>query len=304
MVDEFKTYTPQEMYEYCVHNYFGTGDNKKWSIRHFEVLCKNFNQNENIPMIFIGLFEKVGTHCAFAVTSKKILIGRKKMIGDYFYSILSNRINNVTLEKGGLLAFGRKVVIHTKHEQFKIWFAEKNHAENVAEELKSIYNRSEVMDRGSVSLEEKTSSDRNAYDTPKQNTMFLTTPSHLTVFDVDNMNGTEFEILISVLFEKMGYLTEITKKSGDQGIDVIARNDILSIGIQAKCYSGTVSNSAIQEVVAGLRFHKCDKGMVITNRHFTKSARELAEANNISIWDRDLLTSKLEELKIYQSNEI
>ena len=170
--------------------------------------------------------------------------------------------------------------------------------------MKNIYSHNKTIDKTSTPLAEHANLNCNVYSTPKKNTIFSTTPSHLTIYDIDNLSGAEFEILVSKLFEKMGYFTEITKKSGDQGIDIIARNDILSIGIQAKCYSGVVSNNAIQEVVAGLRFHKCDKGMVITNRSLTKSARELAEANNISIWDRDLLTSKLEELRIYQSNRI
>jgi HJR/Mrr/RecB family endonuclease len=39
------------------------------------------------------------------------------------------------------------------------------------------------------------------------------------------MNGLEFEHFLEVLFAKMGYETEITKTSGDQGIDSIASKD-------------------------------------------------------------------------------
>jgi len=116
---------------------------------------------------------------------------------------------------------------------------------------------------------------------------------YLTIDDIDLMTGREFEAFVSELFTKMGFRTEITKASGDQGIDVIAQNDKTKIGIQAKCYSGTVGNAAVQEVVAGLSFYNCDKGIVITNNYFTESAKELAGANNIVLWDRNMLIEKL-----------
>jgi len=62
---------------------------------------------------------------------------------------------------------------------------------------------------------------------------------------------------------------------------------------RTKCYSGSVSNSAIQQVVAGLKFYDCAVGMVITNSYFTKRAMELAKANNINLWDRDKLENEL-----------
>ncbi|MCL2772029.1 MAG: restriction endonuclease [Oscillospiraceae bacterium] len=107
------------------------------------------------------------------------------------------------------------------------------------------------------------------------------------------MNGRDFERFIANLFEKMGYKTKLTKASGDQGIDVIAESSDERIGIQAKCYSSKVGNSAIQEVVAGKAFYKLDKVMVITNNRFTSSAIDLARANNVILWDRNNLKDKL-----------
>ena len=114
-----------------------------------------------------------------------------------------------------------------------------------------------------------------------------------TIDDIDGMDGAEFEKCIARLFTNMGYKTEITKHSGDQGIDVIARKNGESIGIQAKRYKGKVSNSAVQEVSAGKQFYKVDRVMVITNNEFTPSAKELAEANDVELWDRTILKDKI-----------
>jgi len=125
--------------------------------------------------------------------------------------------------------------------------------------------------------------------------MLLSSPSarHITIDDTDMMTGQEFEVIVSKLFEDIGYKVTHTKASGDQGVDVVAEKDGVKIGIQTKCYSKPVSNSAIQEIVAGIRHYGCTKGMVVTNCIFTKSAYELAESNNIILWDRSMLAQKL-----------
>ncbi|MCB5287627.1 MAG: restriction endonuclease [Candidatus Cloacimonetes bacterium] len=117
-----------------------------------------------------------------------------------------------------------------------------------------------------------------------------------TINDVDMMDGHEFEKFVSLLFSNMGYTTEVTKASGDQGLDVIAENKGVKIGIQAKCYTNKVTNKAVQEAFAGLSYYNCDKGMVVTNNYFTCSAIELANTNGIVLWNRDMLKTKIDEL--------
>lgn len=117
-----------------------------------------------------------------------------------------------------------------------------------------------------------------------------------SINDIDLLDGYEFEQLISLLFTEMGYVADITKGSGDQGADIIAEKDNNRIGIQAKCHSNPVTNTAVQEITASLNYYNCNKGMVITNNYFTKSAIELAQSNNIILWDRDILKIKIDEL--------
>lgn len=117
-----------------------------------------------------------------------------------------------------------------------------------------------------------------------------------TIDDIDIMTGAEFEEFVGLLFKKMGYSSQVTKQSGDQGLDVIATKNGTKIGIQAKCYSNTVGNSAVQEAVAGKSFYNCDKVIVITNNFFTPAAIELAQSNGVILWNRDMLKEKLKEL--------
>lgn len=87
----------------------------------------------------------------------------------------------------------------------------------------------------------------------------------------------------------MGYKTELTKGSGDQGADLILQKNHVKIVIQIKRYSGKVGNKAVQEVIAAKYFYKADKGIVITNNYFTNSAIDLALSSHIKLINRDKL---------------
>lgn len=116
-----------------------------------------------------------------------------------------------------------------------------------------------------------------------------------SISDIDIMDGHEFEEFVASLFSKMGYSVQITKASGDQGIDVIATRNDTTIGIQCKCYGDKVGNTAVQEVVAGKNYYNCNKVMVISNNYFTPSAVKLAAANNVILWNRDILKEKIKD---------
>lgn len=109
----------------------------------------------------------------------------------------------------------------------------------------------------------------------------------------DYMEGHEFEYFCADILRKNGFKNvEVTQGSGDQGIDIIAFKDGIKYGIQCKCYSNDIGNKAVQEAFSGKSFYNCHVGVVLTNRYFTASAKELAEKNGILLWDRD----KLEEM--------
>ena len=110
------------------------------------------------------------------------------------------------------------------------------------------------------------------------------------------MTGVEFENFVCSIFEKMGYTPKITPITGDQGIDVIAEKNGKKIGVQCKRYADKITNKAIQETVSGKAYYGLDKIMVITNSRFTQSAKDLANANDVVLWDRDFLIEKLKEI--------
>lgn len=106
--------------------------------------------------------------------------------------------------------------------------------------------------------------------------------------NVDNMSGSEFEEFCATMLEKSGFENvQISGKSGDQGVDILAKKDGIKYAIQCKCYSSDLGNTPVQEVFAGKNFYNCHVGAVMTNRFFTEGGRKLAEATGILLWDRN-----------------
>lgn len=113
---------------------------------------------------------------------------------------------------------------------------------------------------------------------------------------VDSMEGHDFEYWCADLLRKLDYTdVEVTKGSGDQGVDVLAVKEGVHYAIQCKCYSSDLGNKPIQEVHAGKSMYHCQVGVVMTNRFFTSGAKELAEATGVLLWDRDKLQQMVEE---------
>ena len=110
--------------------------------------------------------------------------------------------------------------------------------------------------------------------------------------EIKSMPGLEFEGFVERLFDEMGYDAWQTKKSGDQGADVIAEKVGEKVAVQAKNKSSKVSNSAIQEVKAALDHYNCNKGIVVSTSEYTQSARDLAGSNNIELWSKQEILNK------------
>jgi len=107
------------------------------------------------------------------------------------------------------------------------------------------------------------------------------------ISSIDKMAGNEFEKLLALKFQKLGFAVEMTPPTGDFGADLIITtpNDS-KISIQCKRFKNKVNLKAVQEVVASLTHYQCDYGIVITNNDYLKSAKKLAENNEVELWDK------------------
>lgn len=108
--------------------------------------------------------------------------------------------------------------------------------------------------------------------------------------ELDNMEGLEFEYYCAELLAANGFIeVEVTKGSGDYGIDILAEKDGVTYAIQCKRYTGLVGVKAVQEAYAGRDYYDRMVGAVMTNQYFTKPAAEAARKLKILMWDRDYI---------------
>jgi len=133
-----------------------------------------------------------------------------------------------------------------------------------------------------------------------------------------NMNPYGFERLSQRVLRECGFTqVEVTKKSGDGGIDGTGKlkiNGIFSFNVAFQCkrYSGVVGAGAIRDFRGSLTTD-IEKGVLITTGTFSKAARE--EASNpgkqqIDLIDGDEFINKIaeygigvKEVKTYEINE-
>lgn len=114
----------------------------------------------------------------------------------------------------------------------------------------------------------------------------------------DYMEGTDFEQYCAMILRENGYTTELTPASGDYGVDIIAKHSGIIYAIQCKCYSSDVGVEAVYQVSGGMKYYHANIGIVLTNRYFTRNAKELADAIGVILWDRESLENLIANANI------
>ena len=99
----------------------------------------------------------------------------------------------------------------------------------------------------------------------------------------DAISPLDFERYCCEFLCLLGWKAETTKASGDQGADIVAWRDDVSVVCQCKRYAKAVGNKAVQEVFAAKQFYQATAGVVISNAKFTRGANELAAATGIKL---------------------
>ncbi|MBT9459351.1 MAG: restriction endonuclease, partial [Burkholderiaceae bacterium] len=102
-------------------------------------------------------------------------------------------------------------------------------------------------------------------------------------------DGDGFEELCASRFSALGWHVTSTPRTGDQGVDLLARRGGLTVAVQCKNYGDPAGNSCVQEVYAGARFHEADFSIVLARSGFTTSARSLASRLGVKLDHPDLL---------------
>lgn len=106
---------------------------------------------------------------------------------------------------------------------------------------------------------------------------------------IDSMNWQEFEYYVANWLAKQGYTDVRLTEYYDLGVDIVAKKDGVTWGVQVKHYKNLVGIEAVRQVVVALKKYKCDRAMIVTNSVFSRPAIELAMSQDCVLIDRSAL---------------
>lgn len=115
----------------------------------------------------------------------------------------------------------------------------------------------------------------------------------VNIREIDAMDGIAFEQYLKPVFERQGYFATVTQGSGDYGADLILRKGRKKYVVQAKRYSSNIGVSAVQQVVAAVKYYKAHGAIVVTNQYFTPAAVQLAKVNGVRLIGREKLAKMM-----------
>jgi Holliday junction resolvasome RuvABC ATP-dependent DNA helicase subunit len=132
--------------------------------------------------------------------------------------------------------------------------------------------------------------------------MSVTTQLSIQPKNLNSLSGVEFEEFITQLLRVMGFQTQMTKASGDGGIDIVAILDKPIIGgrylFQCKRLGpdSLVGAPTVREFYGAVTAdRKASKGILITNSGFSIQAKEFAADVGIELVDGQRLGNLLAE---------
>jgi restriction system protein len=122
-----------------------------------------------------------------------------------------------------------------------------------------------------------------------------------------NISPFDFELFIARLLQELGYKTEVTRKTSDFGIDIIAQKQNKKVAVQCKRHdeNNLIGNKYIQQLLGSMNYVDANHSIFITTSYFTKNAIQQAKNSPIELWDKDTLHNLVKKHLLYLDiNEI
>jgi superfamily II DNA or RNA helicase/HJR/Mrr/RecB family endonuclease len=120
---------------------------------------------------------------------------------------------------------------------------------------------------------------------------------------VENMDPTQFEVMVAELYEKQGYAVRHLGRSHDEGIDILAERTnaggLEKIVIQCKHQQANVGRPVIQQLWGVITSDPSyTRGDLVTSSGFTSEAKQFASGKRLSLIDSILLSKLVQEFGV------
>ncbi|MBC8276253.1 MAG: restriction endonuclease [Chloroflexi bacterium] len=186
--------------------------------------------------------------------------------------------------------------------------------------IKRFYCKDTIEERILKKLAEKRRLFRNVIDyaRPEPDSMGLTEEEIFSLFNIsvrprtstekkapprvilDNLDPTQFEVLVAELYEKQGYSVIHSGRSHDAGIDVLAERTsaggLERIVIQCKHQQANVGRPVLQQLWGVVSSNPSfTRGDLVASSGFTAEAQQFASGKRLSLIGRELLSKLVQD---------
>lgn len=97
------------------------------------------------------------------------------------------------------------------------------------------------------------------------------------------LSGHAYEKALGNVFQQHGYEVEVTKGSGDEGIDLILTSKNDRIAVQAKNHIKPVGPAVARDLFGAMMHGNFERGMIVSSGGFTKGVYEFAKGKEIEL---------------------
>ncbi|MFC0562078.1 restriction endonuclease [Halalkalibacter alkalisediminis] len=112
--------------------------------------------------------------------------------------------------------------------------------------------------------------------------------------NIDEIPDKDFQKLLVPIFQRQGYSVNKMKENYRSKADLVLRKKGVKAIVFAKRQTSNIGSNLIKDALASKPTYQASKVIVVTNRHFTKAAKQVARANKVVLIDRDSLDAMLD----------
>lgn len=98
-----------------------------------------------------------------------------------------------------------------------------------------------------------------------------------------NLNGHQFEKELANLYRTLGYVTQVTKGSGDNGVDIILEKDKEKILVQCKAHKKPIGPAIARELYGTMHSFNVKKGIIASLGGFSKGVYKFVANKDIQL---------------------
>jgi hypothetical protein len=99
----------------------------------------------------------------------------------------------------------------------------------------------------------------------------------------ESLNPYEFEKEVAALFQRYGWVANVTRGSGDEGVDIFLEKDNQKAIVQCKKHINPIGPAIARELLGAVVHHKSHLGILVCTGGFTSGVYQFAQNNPIKL---------------------